>query len=185
MRQEHGEGHRGEREQGEARVDDEHGCHKGQGEEHGVPGLDGELSYADAKHLDVTDEPGHQIPEGRPLQIRHGPRQHSAERVRSNVRAYPRVGGHEPPAFPDARYLGQQGAADEGEGRPADIDGRGFAPLQGQHSVDGTAKKDRGQDDGGIHDDAGHGTQGELARHLSEVRPHPPEKGKHEAGLGR
>src|SRR5205814_7180432 len=32
---------------------------------------------------------------------------------------------------------------------------------------------------GGIHDDAGHGSQDELTRHLPEVRPHLPEKGQH------
>ena len=143
MREDHRERYGRERQQREARVDDEQGHHEGQREEHGIPGLDGELPYADAQHLDVADDAGHQVPQWRPLHIRHGPRQHSAERIRSNVRADSRVGGHEPPAFGDARQLGQQRAADECQRSPADIGGRGFAPPQRQRSVDRTAEKDR------------------------------------------
>ena len=60
----------------------------------------------------------------------------------------------------------------------------GLAALQRQRRVDRPAKQDRGQHDGRVHDDAGGGAEHELARHLSEVRPHRPEEGEHPAPYG-
>ena len=70
-----------------------------------------------------------------------------------------------------------------GQRGPADVGGRGLAAPQEQRAVDRPAEEDRRQDDGGIHDDAGHGSQHELAGHLPEVRPHLPEKREHVAAL--
>src|SRR5205807_8383935 len=60
---------------------------------------------------------------------------------------------------------------------------RGGAPLPGERPVDRATQEDRRQDDGGIHDDAGDGSQHELAGDLPEVRPHLPEKPEHAGAL--
>src|SRR5207244_3672275 len=117
------------------------------------------------------------------LHVGHGPGQHPTERVRAHIRADPGIGGHQPPAFPDARHLGEQRAADECQRGPADVAGRGGAPLPGERPVDRATQEDRRQDDGGIHDDAGDGSQHELAGDLPEVRPHLPEKPEHAGAL--
>ena len=119
MGQQHGQRHRDEGQQGQPCVDDEHRDDEGQREQEGVPDLDGELAHADAQHLDVRHDARHQVPHRRPLQVGHGPRQHPAEGVGPHVGPDAGVGGHEPPPLAHARHFGEEGAAQERQGRPA------------------------------------------------------------------
>src|SRR5262249_22553538 len=80
-----------------------------------------------------------------------------------------------------ARHLGAERAADEGEGRPGDVGGGGAPALPGERPVDRAAEQDRGQDDGGVHDDARQGPQHELTGDLAEVPPHLPEEAERHA----
>ena len=154
VREDHREGDGQERDDRETRIDDEHGHDEGEREEDRVPDLDRELTDPDAKHLDVADDPGHEIADrGRP-QIGHRPRENTAEGVGAHVRADPRVRGHEPPALRDPGPFGQQRASDEQHGGPRDLSRRARASFQRECGVDRATEENRGQDDGRVHDDA-------------------------------
>ena len=107
MRQDHGQGRWQQRHQREAGVIHQHCDDERKGEEDGVPHLNRELTDADAKHLDIADDSGHQVSERRPLEVSHRPSQHTAKGVSPDVRADPGIGGHQPPPFSDARNLGK------------------------------------------------------------------------------
>jgi len=131
----------GEGEERQAGVEQQHRDDEGEGEEDGVPGLDDELTYPDAEHLDVADDPRHQVADRRPVQVGQRAGEDAAHGVGAQVGPDARVRRAEPPALQHARSLAQEGAAQERQRRPADGRGWRFPALEGEGGVDRAAEE--------------------------------------------